>query len=119
MTVQTLTPVQFVKDFAGLNITPLLTAPTSLTLEFGNSGREILFVSASAASQGVQVNIGVTVLGQSVVQPTAVTLTSGDLYAFGPYDSQVDQPGTSTVEVTLTGTLADISVALLQMVGAA
>lgn len=117
MAVQTLTPVQFVKNGAGLNITPLLAAPSQTTLQFANTGREILFVSAAAASETVQVDIGVTVLGQQVPAFAAVALTSGDLYAFGPYDSQVDQPG-GIVQVVLSTTTA-ITVALLQMVGTA
>lgn len=116
MPAQTLTPVQFVKNFDGLNITSLLAAPTETELQFSNSGREILFVSASASGVTVQVNVGTTVLGLAVTQPAAVTLTSGDLYAFGPYDREVDEPGTQDVQVTLTGTLSDISVALVQMV---
>jgi hypothetical protein len=118
MTVQTLTPTRFVKNFAGLNITPLLAAPTQLTLEFTNSGHEMLFVSASTSGVTVQVNIGATILGQPVTQPTAVTLISGDVYAFGPYDTQVDQPGTTSVEVALS-TLTGVTAALLQMVGTA
>lgn len=116
-TTQTLTPTPFVKNFAGLNITSLLAPPTQLVLQFSNSGKEILFVSASSGVT-VQVNIGTTVLGQAVTQPTAVTLTTGDVYAFGPYDSQVDEPGTTTVQVTLSAT-SGVDIALLQMVGAA
>lgn len=118
MTAQTLTPTQLVKDGAGLNITPLLDAPTQLTLEFSNSGHEFLLVSAAAASETVQVDIGATILGQTVQNFPAVTLTSGDMYAFGPFDSQVDQPGTNTVEVTLS-TTSEITVALLQVPGTA
>lgn len=116
MTTQTLTPTQFVKDGAGLSITPLLAAPTATTLQFTNSGREILFVSAGAAAETVQVDIGVTVLGQTVSNFSAVTMTSSDMYAFGPFDSQVDQPGTQVVQVVLS-TTASITVALLQTVG--
>ena len=117
MPTQTLTPTQFVKNGAGLNVTPLLAAPTQTTLQFSNSGREILFVAAAASAETVQVDIGVTVLGQTVANFPAVTLTNTDMYAFGPFDSQVDQPG-GVVQVVLSTTTA-ITVALLQMVGTA
>lgn len=116
MTAQTLTPTPFVKDGAGLNVTTALAAPTQTTLQFTNTGREILFVAAAAASETVTVDVGVTVLGQTVTNFTAVSMTSSDMYAFGPFDSQVDQAGTSTVQVTLSTTTA-ITVALLQTVG--
>lgn len=116
MPTQTLTPTQFVKDGGGLNITPLLAAPTQTTLQFANSGREILFVAPTASAETVTVDVGVTVLGQAVTNFPAVTLTSTDIYAFGPYDSALDQSGSNTVQVTLSTTTA-ISVALLQMVG--
>lgn len=118
MTTQVLTPTQFVKDGPGLNITPLLAAPTGTTLQFANSGKEILFVSPAASAETVTVDIGVTVLGQSVTNFSSVTLTSGDIYAFGPFDSPVDQPGTNTAQITLS-TTTSIEVALLQMVGTA
>lgn len=117
MTTQTLTPVQLVKDGAGLNITAQLAAPTATTLLFSNSGKEFLVVAPSASSETVTVDIGVTILGQSVANFSAVTMTSGDLYSFGPFDVEVDQPGTNQVQVTLS-TTTDIEVALLQTVGA-
>lgn len=116
MTTQVLTPTQFVKDGPGLNITSELATPTGTTLQFANSGKEILFVAPAASSETVTVDIGVTVLGQSVTNFSAVTLTSGDIYAFGPFDSAVDQAGTNTVQITLS-TITSITVALLQMVG--
>jgi hypothetical protein len=118
MSTETLTPAQFVKNGSGLNITPLLQAPTGVTLEFSNTGHEVLFVVTSASAVTVQLDIGATVLGQAVTNPAAVTLTESDMYAFGPYDSPADQPGTNTVEVTLS-TITGVTVALLQMVGAA
>lgn len=116
MTTQTLTPVPFVKDGPGLNVTTSLAAPTGTTIQFANTGREILFVAAAAAAETVTVDVGVTVLGQTVTNFTAVTMTSSDMYAFGPFDSQLDQAGTNTVQVTLS-TTTSITVALLQTVG--
>jgi hypothetical protein len=116
MTVQTLAPTRFVKNGTGLNVTGALATPTQTTLQFANTGREILFVAAAASSETVTVDVGVTVLGQTVSNFTAVSMTNGDMYAFGPFDSQVDQAGTSTVQVVLSTTTA-ITVALLQTVG--
>lgn len=115
MTVQTLTPTPLVKNGAGLNITTLLATPTQTTLQFTNSGREILLVSAGAVSETVTVDIGTTVLGQTVANFTAASLTNGDLYEFGPFDTQVDQPG-GLVQVVLSTTTL-IQVALVQFVG--
>ena len=116
MPTQTLTPTQFVKDGAGLNITPLLTTPTQTTLQFANSGKEILFVVPAAAAETVTVDVGIMVLGQTVANFAPVTLTSTDIYAFGPYDSALDESGTNIVQVVLS-TITSIEVALLQMVG--
>jgi hypothetical protein len=116
LATQTLTPTQFVADGAGLNITSLLAAPTQTTLLFANTGREILFVSAGASSETVTVDVGALVDGQSVANFSAVTMTSSDLYAFGPFHSVLDQSGTNEVQVVLS-TTTSITVALLQMVG--
>lgn len=115
---QTLTPSQFVKDGAGLNITSLLAAPTQTVLTFANSGREILIVAPAATLETVTVNVGVTVLGQAVSNFSEVSLTNGSIYAFGPFDSPVNQPGTGLVQITLS-TITAITVALVQTVGAA
>ena len=112
-----LAPTPFVRDGAGLNITALLAAPGSTSLTFTNSGREILFVAAATgATATVQVEIGTTVLGQDVEPFAAVTPVVGDLFAFGPFDTPVDGAG-SVVTVTLSAT-TDITVALLQDIGA-
>jgi len=114
---QTLTPTQDVRDGPGLDVTALLATPTSTTLLFANSGRERLYVLPGAGAETVTVDIGVTVLGQSVTNFSAVTLTSGHLYQFGPFDTAVDQPS-GQVQVVLSTTTA-IQVALLQGVGTA
>lgn len=116
MTVQTLTPVPFVADGAGLDVTAQLAAPTQTTLQFANSGREILFVAAAASSETVTVDIGTTVLGQAVTNFSAVTLTSTHTVAFGPFHTADDQPGGNTVQIVLS-TTTSITVALLQMAG--
>jgi len=116
MTAQTLTPMQLVRDGTGLDITALLATPTQTTLQFANSGREFLLAAAGAGAETVTVDVGVTILGQTVTNFSAVTLTNGHTVAFGPFDSQVDQAGTNTVQVVLS-TTTSITVALLQYVG--
>jgi hypothetical protein len=116
MAYQLLTPTQLVADGAGLNITALLAAPTATTLLFANTGREILVVSAGASSETVTVDVGALVDGQSVTNFSAVTMTSSDLYTFGPFHSVLDQSGTNQVQVVLS-TISSITVALLQTVG--
>jgi hypothetical protein len=116
MTTQTLTPVQLVADGAGLNVTALLAGPTATTLLFSNTGREILVVSAGASSETVTVDVGALVDGQTVTNFSAVTMTSGDLYTFGPFHSVLDQSGTNEIQVVLS-TTTSITVALLQTVG--
>lgn len=117
MTNQILTPTPFVKDGAGLNVSALMTTPTQVTLQFANSGREVLLVSGTGA-QTVTVDIGTTILGQTVSNFPAVTLTpTGNIFAFGPFDAPVDQAGTANVLVTLSAT-AGVLVALVQNAGA-
>ena len=117
MTNQILTPTPLVKDGAGLDLSALLATPTQVTLQFANSGREVLLVSGTGA-QTVTVDVGATVLGRTVSNFPAVTLTpTGDVFAFGPFDAPVDQSGTTNVLVTLS-TVTAVLVALVQMTGA-
>lgn len=116
MTTQTLTPTQLAPDGAGLNITALLGTPTQVSLEFENTGREILIVVPAAAAETVTVDIGAKILGQAVTAFSAVSLTSTDVYAFGPFHSVLEQPGGDLIEVTLS-TTTSISVCLLQLPG--
>ncbi len=116
MTTQVLTPVQFVPDGAGLDLTAQLAAPTATTLQFANTGREILLVAAAASAETVTVDIGALVLGQTVTNFSSVTLTSGHTVAFGPFHSVDDQTGTSTVQVVLS-TTTSITVAVVQTPG--
>jgi phosphatidylserine decarboxylase len=116
VTTQTLTPVQFVADGAGLDITANLAAPTQTTLLFTNTGREMLFVAAAASSETVTVDVGALVDGQTVTNFSAVTLTSGHTVAFGPFHSVLDQNGTSQIQVVLSVT-TNITVGLFQTVG--
>jgi hypothetical protein len=113
---QILIPVQDVADGAGLNITALLAAPTAVTLQFSNTGRERLIVVPGASAETVTVDIGTLIEGQSVTNFSSVTLTSSDVYQFGPFHSILDQPGGNLIQVTLS-TITSITVALLQGIG--
>ena len=116
MTTQVLTPTQFVADGAGQDLTALLAAPTGVTLQFANTGREILFVAAGSTSETVTVDVGALVDGQSVTNFTTVNLTNAHTVAFGPFHSVLDQNGTNEVQIVLS-TTTSITVALLQTVG--
>lgn len=116
MTTQVLTPTQFVADGPGLDITALLATPTGTTLQFANTGREILIIAAATTSLTVTVDIGALVLGQTVTNFTTVNLTNAHTYAFGPFHSVLDQSGTNLIQVVLSSTTS-ITVALLQAVG--
>lgn len=116
MTFQTLTPTQLTADGAGLDITALLATPTNVNLQFANTGREFLIILPGAGSETVTVNFGATVLGQAVSNFAAVTLTNAHLYTFGQFHSALEQPGGSTIQVTLS-TITLIQVALLQSAG--
>ena len=116
MTVQTLTPTQLVPDGAGLNLTSTLAAPTGVTLQFANTGKEFLAVAAASTAETVTVDIGALVEGQAVTNFTTANLTTADTYLFGPFHSVDDAAGTSTMQVTLSTTTA-ITVALIQFVG--
>jgi hypothetical protein len=113
MTVQTLTPTPFAPDGAGLDITALMATPTGTTLQFGNTGREMLLVAAAATAETVTVDVGALVDGQTVANFPAVTLTNAHTVAFGPFHSVLDNTGTNTVQVTLS-TITSITVALVQ-----
>ena len=116
MANQVLTPTQDVADGAGLNITAILATPTATTLQFANTGRERLIVLAGASSETVTVDVGALVEGQSVTNFSSVTMTSTDIYQFGPFHSILDQPGGNLIQVVLS-TITSISVVLLQGVG--
>ena len=116
MVAQTLTPTALVPNGAGLDLTAALATPTQTTLQFSNTGQQFLAVAAGAGSETVTVDVGVTVLGQTVSNFPAVTLTNAHTVLFGPFSSQTDAPGTNTVTVVLSTTTA-ITVALLQFTG--
>lgn len=113
---QTLTATPLAPDGGGLDVTALLSAPTSTTLTFSNTGQQLLAVAAGAGAETVTVDIGALVEGQAVANFSSVTLASGHLSLFGPFHSVNDVSGSTTMQVVLS-TTTSITVALLQTVG--
>jgi hypothetical protein len=116
MPFQTLTATPLVPDGAGLNITGLLATPTATTLQFVNVPTTLLFVAPGASAETVTVNIEALILGESVSSFPAVTLTTTDIYTFGPFHTVLDTPGTNIMQVTLS-TITSIQVALVTIPG--
>jgi hypothetical protein len=118
MASQTLTATALATDGTGTNLTALLAEPTANTLVFQNGLNTILLVQASASAQTVTVEISCLIEGQTVSSFPAVTLTSSDLYTFGPFHSVLDESGTNLVQVSLASdTLADLLVAVITIPG--
>ena len=117
---QILTPTPLVADGGGLDITAaLLVGGSTLnnaTLQFTNSGREFLIVTATSACT-VTLDVESTVLGQAVAAFTPVNLTSGHYYAFGQFHSANNFPGTTTVQVVLSTIATGVSAGLFTGVG--
>lgn len=114
MTTQTLTPTQTGTDGTGVDLTSTFAAATQTTLQFGNSGREVLFVNnGDSGAHTVTVDIGATVDGQAVTNFTAVSVPAGHIKMFGPFHSVLDQPGGTTMQVVLDATTS-ITLALIQ-----
>jgi hypothetical protein len=120
MPTQTLTATQLAVDGAGTNLTALLAAPTTGTtvLQFQNTLNTILLVVPSASAQTITVEVSCLVDGETVANFSAVTLTSTDMYTFGPYHSVIDATGTNLVNVSLAAdTLTDLMVGLITIPG--
>jgi hypothetical protein len=120
MPTQTLTATQLAVDGTGTNLTALLVEPTSGTtvLQFQNTLNTILLVQASASAQTVTVEISALVDGETVASFPAVTLTSTDLYSFGPFHSVLDENGTNLVQVSLASdTYTDLLVGVINIPG--
>ena|ERR1019366_1864642 len=117
---QPLTPTPLVADGGGLDITAaLLVGGSTLnnaTLQFTNSGREFLIVTATTACT-VTLDVESTVLGQSVTAFTPVNLTSGHYYAFGQFHSANNFSGTTTVQVVLSSIASTVFAGLFIPVG--
>jgi hypothetical protein len=108
------------------------TSTTTATITYTGTGSGTFtgcaYVSGSAsgtvatggavtlAAETVTVNIEALIEGQAVSSFPAVTLTSSDLYTFGPFHSVLDAPGTNTMQVTLS-TITGIEVGLITIPG--
>ena len=100
MTNQILTPTPLVKDGAGLDLTALMAHADAGDAAVREHRPGDPAVSGTGA-QTPTVDVGTTVLGRTVSNFPAVTLTpTGDVFAFGPFDAPVDQSGTTTLLVT-------------------
>ena len=120
MPTQTLTATQLATDGTGTNLTALLSQPVTGTtvLQFQNTLNTILLVVPSAAAQTVTVEISCLVEGQTVASFPAVTLTSTDMYTFGPYHEVIDVNGTNLVNVSLAAdVVTDLLVGLITIPG--
>jgi hypothetical protein len=125
MATQTLTATQLATDGTGTNLTALLTQPTTGTtvLQFQNTLNTILLVQPSATAQTITVEVSCLVDGETVTAFPAVSLTSTDMYTFGPYHSVIDVNGTNLVNVYLGSlpstpdTLADLLVGVITIPG--
>jgi hypothetical protein len=120
MATQSLTATVLSVDGTGTNLTPLLLPLSSGTtvLQFANTLNTILLVEASASAQTISVEVSCLVDGQTVASFSPVTLTSGDVYAFGPYHSVIDATGTNLVNVSLgSDTYTDLTVGVITVPG--
>lgn len=102
-------------------ITDLIAAGTlgsNTGVSFSNSGAELLLVTVGAGGSTCSVNIGTTVEGS---QPPALTptLTASKTHVFPPFPRDFNQTGASAGQVFVDfGTPANVTVALLQFIGA-
>ena len=114
--VVSLTATALARNGTGLDLTALLAAPAHVSLQFPNTGREVLLVAPGAGSETVTVDVGATILGLAVPNFPPVALTSGHLYALGPFDAPADQAD-GTILAVLSTTTA-VTVALIRQSGA-
>jgi hypothetical protein len=117
---QLLTATQLAVDGAGTNLTSLLAQPATGTtvLQFANTLNTVLLVVPSATAQTITVEVSCLVDGQTVASFTPVTLTSTDMYTFGPYHSVIDATGTNLVNVSLAAdVVTDLLVGLITIPG--
>jgi len=101
--------------------TGLVPAYTSLGsntgVTFTNSGKEWVEVVTTGTTTTVTEKIGKTVQGQAVTSPTTVVAaTTPAPVKFGPYASDYNQPGTTTVELDFSSSTG-VSVALFKLPG--
>lgn len=103
---QTVTPV---------SLTGALVAAAA-SMQFPNSGREILYISVGSTPATLTVDVGSQVLGQAVTN-FSESLSASTVYAVGPFPSALDQPGGAYDVQVAFSAVTDISVAVLQVLG--
>jgi hypothetical protein len=98
--VQRLNPVR--EAAAGLDVSLHMASALGAILQFASTGNERLYVTAAEPGVTVSAGIGGRVLGEPASPFPPVALQAGVLYAFGPFHSVMQVPGTSTVQVELS-----------------
>jgi hypothetical protein len=98
--IQWLNPVR--ESVTGLNVNLYLSTTLGATIQFANHGTERLYVLASAPGVTLTVGVSSLVLDEPAESFPSVTLTAGTLYAFGPFHTVLQVPGTSTMQVLLS-----------------
>lgn len=112
---QMLTPVPEVQGFAGLDAMAQAVTPTETTLQWNNTGNEVLIVLAGGSGITCQILIGELIDGQAVQQPTPVAITAGHPTLFGPFGNEYQIPDTGIVQAVLNN-LGGVQVILIQHV---
>lgn len=98
LTVNTLQPDNAVLNLS-TNSTTTVTAGASNGVQFNNGGSTFLIVNqAGTTASTLTVNVGTTLLGQSVTLSATIPGTVGT-YAVGPFHSAVNQLGSGQVAI--------------------
>lgn len=95
-----LNPVR--ESMTGLDVSLYLSQLLGAIVQFSNTGTERLYVLASAPGVTLTVGVSSLVLDEPAESFPAVELAAGQLYAFGPFHTVLQVPGTSTIQVTLS-----------------
>ena len=109
-----------VSGLTAISLTDLIAAGTlgaNTGVSYANSGREFLAVAVAAGGSTCTVNIGTTIEGQAVTSLT-ITLTASKTMVIPPFHSDVNQTGANAGQAWVDfGTAANVTVALLQVLG--
>lgn len=115
MAYTSLTTTVLPKNFSLTNLTTAasatVTAGSGNGVAITNDGQTFLVVNATGTGTVLTIKVGGTIVGQSVVNPTATIGAVTGTFLIGPWDSGTNQPGSNTVDI-------DFSVATGVTVGA-
>lgn len=105
---------------AATGLVPVYTSLGSNTgVTFSNSGKEWVEVVTTGTTTTVTEKIGRLIQGQAVASPTTVVAaTTPAPVKFGPFPSDYNSPGGSTVELDFSASTG-VSVALFHLPGVA